>query len=72
MLGFIFDGEGKMLWLDAFNPGVLLMIHKGWIRSSRGMSIGIPFTKFQSVIAKVRHTFTAIPLGRGLLSPFNG
>ena len=46
MLGFTFDGDGKTLCLDASNPDVLLVIHKGWIRSSCGTVIGIPFTEF--------------------------
>jgi len=33
--------------------------------------IGIPFKEFERVIAKVRHAFTAIPAGRGLLTPCN-
>ena len=32
---------------------------------------GIPFGEFESVIAKVRHAFTALPGGRGLLSLCN-
>jgi hypothetical protein len=33
--------------------------------------MGIPFKEFESVISKVRHAFTAIPAGRGLLTPCN-
>jgi hypothetical protein len=33
--------------------------------------MGIPFKEFESVIAKVRHAFTAIPAGQGLLTPCN-
>ena len=33
--------------------------------------MGIPFGEFESVLAKLRHAFTAIPAGLGLLSPCN-
>ncbi len=33
--------------------------------------MGISFKEFESVTAKLRHAFTAIPAGKGLLSPCN-
>jgi len=33
--------------------------------------VGILFKEFESVIAKIRHAFTAILAGRGLLTPCN-
>jgi hypothetical protein len=33
--------------------------------------VGIPFKEFKSVTAKLRHAFTCIPAGIGLLSPCN-
>ena len=59
MLGFMFNGMNKTLWLNVSKRDILLTILKGWIRSSRGTSIGIPFAEFQSVISKVRHSFTS-------------
>ncbi len=32
---------------------------------------GIPFKEYESVVAKLRHAFTCIPAGVGLLSPCN-
>ena len=71
MLGFVFDGDKKTLWLDEEKRNVLLTVLKGWVRASRGTCHGIPFSEFESVVAKVRHAFIAIPAGRGLLSPLN-
>ncbi len=34
-------------------------------------SAGIPFGEFESTVAKIRHAFTCIPAGQGLLSPCN-
>jgi hypothetical protein len=48
------------------------MVLHGWIRSSRTVSSGIPFKEFETVVAKIRHAFMAIPAGRGLhLTPCN-
>ena len=49
----------------------LLATLQSWIRlASRGTG-GILFKQFESTIAKLRHAFTAIPAGVGLLSPCN-
>ena len=72
LLGFDFDGEEKTLWLASEKRQALLTILKGWIRSSRDTRVGVPFSEFQSVVSKLRHAFTSIPAGKGLLSPFNG
>jgi hypothetical protein len=61
----------KMLWLEEAKRAYLLTVLHGWIRSSKSGMMGIPFKDFESVIAKVRHTFTAIPAGCGLLTPCN-
>ena len=71
ILGFEFDGINKTLWLEEAKRAYLLTVLHGWIRSSKAGMIGIPFKEFESVIAKVRHAFTAIPAGRGLLTPCN-
>ncbi len=71
LLGFEFDGVGKTLWLEAAKWGKLLTTLHTWIRmASRGHG-GIPFKQFEITIAKLRHAFTAIPAGVGLLSPCN-
>ncbi len=71
ILGFEFDGVNKMLWLEEATRAHLLTVLQGWIRSSKAGMMGIPFKKFESVIAKVCHAFMAIPAGRGLLTPCN-
>ncbi len=69
ILGFEFDGVNEMLWLEEAKRAHLLTVLQGWIRSSKAGMMGIPFKEFESVIAKVRHAFTAIPAGQGLLTP---
>jgi hypothetical protein len=38
---------------------------------SKQSAHGIPFKEFESVLAKIRHAFTALPAGLGLISPCN-
>ena len=71
ILGFDFDGVEKTIWLEEAKRASLLTILHGWIRSSKRGTTGIPFKEFESVVQKVRHAFTAIPAGRGLLTPCN-
>ncbi len=71
LLGFNFDGKGKTLWLESAKREKLLTILRGWIQTVMRGSLGIPFGKFESTVAKIRHAFTSIPTGRGLLSPCN-
>jgi hypothetical protein len=71
ILGFTFDGVDKTLWLEAPKRDALLTILHQWLRASRAAHAGIAFTEFESVVAKIRHAFTAIPAGKGLLSPCN-
>ncbi len=71
LLGFDFDGKGKAMWLEAVKRKKLLTILKGWIQNGTRGSAEIPFGEFESTIAKLRHAFTCIPAGRGLLSPCN-
>jgi hypothetical protein len=67
----IFDGINKTLWLEEAKRAHLLTVLHGWIRSSRSGTTGVPFKEFEEVVAKIRHAFTAIPAGRGLLTPCN-
>jgi len=71
LLGFDFDGVNKTLWLEETNRASLLTILHQWIRGATKTRRGIPFSEFESVIAKLRHAFTALREGRGLLSPCN-
>ena len=71
LLGFDFDGVNKTLWLEETKRASLLTILHQWIRGATKTRRGIPFSEFESVIAKLRHAFTALREGRGLLSPCN-
>jgi hypothetical protein len=71
ILGFDFNGVNKTLWLEEAKRAHLLTGLHGWIRSNRSGTTGIPFNEFESIISKIRHAFTAIPAGRGLLTPCN-
>ena len=70
LLGFDFDGNHKTLWLEEEKRAKLLTILHQWLRAT-SREHGIPFNEFESVVAKLRHAFTALPGGRGLLSPCN-
>ena len=70
MLGFDFDGKQKTMWLEEEKHAKLLTILHSWLCAG-SLNHGIPFGEFKLVIAKVRHAFTALPGGRGLLSPCN-
>ena len=72
ILGFIFDGDNKTIWLADSKRQALLAVLKEWLRQSRGSKPkAIPFDEFQSILSKIRHAFTAIPAGKGLLSHCN-
>ena len=71
ILGFDFDGINKTVWLEEAKRERLLTTLHRWLRlASRGAG-GIPYKMFETTIAKLRHAFTAIPSGVGLLSPCN-
>ncbi len=71
LLGFDFDGNTKTIWLEEAKGEKLLATLQCWIRlASRGTG-GILFKQFETIVAKLRHVFTAIPAGVGLLSPCN-
>ena len=71
ILGFTFDGDAKTLWLESPKREALLTTLHTWLRASRATNAGIPFEEFESILAKLRHALTAIPAGKGLLSPCN-
>ena len=71
ILGFDFDGVNKTIWLEEAKRATLLTILHQWLRGATRARRGIPFAEFESVTAKLRHAFTALREGRGLLSPCN-
>ncbi len=70
LLGFEFDGKQKKMWLEEEKRAKLLTTLHSWIRAG-SCRRGVPFQEFESVVAKLRRAFTALPGGRGLLSPCN-
>jgi hypothetical protein len=70
-LGFDFDGNTKIIWLEEAKHEKLLATLQCWIRLALRGTGGIPFKQFETIVAKLRHAFTAIPAGVGLLSPCN-
>jgi hypothetical protein len=71
ILGFDFNGDEKTIWLEEAKRAHLLTVLHGWIRASKSGTSSIPFKEFETVVAKIQHAFTAIPAGRGLLTPCN-
>jgi len=61
----------KSIWLEDEKRASLLQIQHQWIRGAVKGKRGIPFAEFESIVAKLRHAFTALREGRGLLSPCN-
>ena len=71
ILGFELDRIVITIWLEEAKRAYLLTALKQWVRLAQSSTIGIEFKEFESIVAKIRHAFTAIPAGRGLLSPCN-
>jgi len=71
ILGFTFDGECKTMILEEPKRRFLIDTLRRWTRTSSKGCTGIPFAEFLSVTQKIRHAFTAIPAGKGLLTPCN-
>ncbi len=71
LLGFDFDSVNKTIWLEEKKQAALLTTIHHWIRGATKAKRGIPFSEFKSVTAKLRHAFTTLREGRGLLSPCN-
>jgi hypothetical protein len=71
ILGLTFNGDDKTVWLENDKRDAILTVINGWIRHGAHRNFGIPFNEFRSIISKIRHAFTTIPAGRGLMSPFN-
>ncbi len=66
LLGFDFDGQQKTMWLEEEKRAKLLTILHRWLHAGK-RNCGVPFVEFESVVAKLRHAFTALPGGWGLL-----
>jgi hypothetical protein len=71
LLGFEFDRAKNTIWLEETKHAALLTILHQRIRGATKASRGILFAEFESVMAKLRHAFTALREGRRLLSPCN-
>ncbi|KAL7467704.1 hypothetical protein ACHAXS_007940 [Conticribra weissflogii] len=67
ILGFQFDGEQYTVCVEPTKLAQLIASIHTWLSSNSG----IAFHDFEVVIAKIRHAFTVIPGGRGLLTPCN-
>ncbi len=71
LLGFNFGGLAKIMWLELAKREQLLTILKSWIWVGTRGTASIPFKEFESVMAKLWHTFTCILAGVGIKSPCN-
>jgi hypothetical protein len=73
ILGFTFSGRpgAKTMQLEHPKHEFLLTVLHKWVRTSARTCAGIPMQEFESVTQKIRHAFTSIPCGRGLLTPCN-
>ncbi len=58
------------MWLKEEKQAKLLTILHSWLQAGT-QNRGVPFVEFESVVAILRHAFTVLPGGWGLLSPFN-
>lgn len=71
LLGFVFNGTDKTMWLLEGKRDALILFIKIWLWSTQKNAwFGIPFKEFCSSLYKIRHSFTLIPAGHGLMSPF--
>ncbi|KAL7545250.1 hypothetical protein ACHAWF_013086 [Thalassiosira exigua] len=72
LLGFDFDGSPgeHTIWLAEKKREALLLVLHDWIRGAAKRK-GVPFKDFESVVQKIRHAFTSLPAGKGLLTPLN-
>lgn len=71
ILGFKFDGVEKTFWFEDEKRLALLAILIGWLQTASGSRHGIDCKEFKSSIAKVRHAFTVLLEGWGVLSSCN-
>jgi hypothetical protein len=51
ILGFSVDGVNRTIWIEEAKKAHLLTVLDGWIHLSRSGTTGIPFNKFESVVA---------------------
>ncbi len=58
------------MWLEKKKRAKLITILHSWLRAGERKG-GVLFVEFESVVAKLRYAFTALPGGWGLLSPCN-
>ncbi len=53
ILGFNFDGNSKLIWLEEEKRAALLTILHQWLRGATKSKQGIPFAKFESMTEKL-------------------
>ncbi|KAL7531899.1 hypothetical protein ACHAWF_003949 [Thalassiosira exigua] len=72
LLGFDFDGRPgeHTTWLAEKKRPALLLVLREWIRGAATKK-KVPFKDFESVVEKIRHAFTSLPTGEGLITPLN-
>ncbi len=70
LLRFEFISNRKTMWPEEEKQPKLLTTLRSWIRVG-SLRQRVLFKEFESVVQKVRHAFTALPGGRGLLSSYN-
>jgi hypothetical protein len=71
ILGFEFDGVEKTMQLEPKKQDALLEVLSKWLWAASKKMKPVQFKEFESVVSKIRHAFTAIPAGKGVMSPCN-
>ena len=71
ILCFGSDGVEKTIWLEEGKQNALLTKLHQWLCSVQNGQGGVLFQEFESITSKLRHAFTFIPNGRGLMTTFN-
>ena len=71
LLGFEFDGQVKTMALSEEKRESIAGTVGKWLRCADWAHKGIPSEEFYFTMEKVRHAITAVPVGKGLLSPCN-
>jgi hypothetical protein len=71
ILGFDFDGVDKSMILATQKRDFILNTLRLGIRQANKGIAGIPFAEFESLVCKLRHSFIALPAGKGLLTGCN-
>ena len=70
ILGLMFNGVDKTVWLSTKKRDILIDTITEWLRRLSTSRQGIQFDEFRSTMSKIQHAFLTIPAGKGLLSLF--